>query len=669
MIIEDLSSPCYEHQSDQALISVKGRLRKAIQSWIDIQTSQYILDVINCGYKLPLLDLPASFVGKNNKSALREFIFVEDSISDLLNLGCINEVYYPPDIINPLSVSIQKSGKKRLILDLRHVNKYIYKNKFRCEDLTVAKEILHPGDFMFTFDLKSGYHHVDIFQDHRKFLSFAWVFSDGRTRYFQFSVLPFGLSSAPYLFTKLLKPLVKKWRSQGVTILVYLDDGLGAASDYHKAKIISLQIHADLLKFGFLPNEQKSHWDPTQTVTYLGTIINTSTCSIAATDKRINGLQKDLDDILSSGAFSVHVKSIAATCGRIISLGNCVGNVTRLMTRNLFAIINSRASWNSFISLTPQALSELKFWNVNIGHLNGIPLWPVQTKPSKVIYSDASSSGCGSIIDIDGKVSHQNWSDFEKAQSSTYRELLAVFLSLKAFQVVLKSQLVLWYTDNKSIVSIINHGSKVPLLQEIALDIHQICLLHAISLDMQWIPRDLNTRADEVSRIIDFDDYSIHDGVFYDLDALWGPHNFDRFACHYNAKLPLFNSKFYQPGSSGVNAFSQDWSNYNNWLCPPAYLTTKVIKHLKICSAKGTLIVPMWKSAHFWPILCPDGVHLNDFIHDWRVLPQIPNLFIRGKAKNCIFGSKPLSFVVLALRIDFGIPPRMILELTDFATG
>ena len=48
---------------------------------------------------------------------------------------------------------------------------------------------------MFSFDLKSGYHNVDIFAEHKKFLAFAWKFIDGSVRYFIFSVLPFGLSS------------------------------------------------------------------------------------------------------------------------------------------------------------------------------------------------------------------------------------------------------------------------------------------------------------------------------------------------------------------------------------------------------------------------------------------------------------------------------------------
>ena len=46
-------------------------------------------------------------------------------------------------------------------------------------------------------------------------------------------------------------------------IVVYLDDSFGAAADKNKAKIASLQVHADL-KFGFLPNKVKCIWEPTQ---------------------------------------------------------------------------------------------------------------------------------------------------------------------------------------------------------------------------------------------------------------------------------------------------------------------------------------------------------------------------------------------------------------------
>ena len=646
-------------KSGDDCLSVKGRLRGALNFWNDIHAPQFILDVIESGYKLPLLQIPSPFVARNNSSALDESHFVESAINELILQGCVSEVFETPAIINPLSVSIQKSGKKRLILDLRHVNQFLYKTKFRCEDVSVAKEILNPGDFMFTFDLKSGYHHVEIFPEHRKYLSFAWTFSSGCTRYFEFSVLPFGLSSAPYLFTKLLRPLVKKWRSEAKAIVVFLDDGLGAAADRNKAKIASLQVHADLLKSGFLPNEAKCVWEPAQSITWLGTVLNTSTSEISATVKRINSLHHDLATILAASPPCHPVRKLASVCGKIISLGNCVGNVCRLMTRNLFAVINSAPTWNACVHLSSEALSELNFWKSNVASLNGIPIWPLVRKPSKIVYSDASASACASFIEFEGKIFHQNWSDFEKAQSSTYRELLAVSLSLKSFNESLKAQTVTWFTDNQNVVRIVSCGSKVPMLQELAMDIYQSCLQNAINIDIQWIPRDLNSAADDFSKFIDYDDYTINDSVFNAVEELWGPHSCDRFACSYNAKVPLFNSRFYQPGSSGVNAFSQDWSLHNNWLCPPVYLTCKVIHHMKLCSAKGTLIVPLWKSAHFWPILCSDGVHWSTFIHDWVILPNFPNLFIRGKAKNSIFGNRPMAFVSLALRIDFSILPRL----------
>ena len=170
------------------------------------------------------------------------------------------------------------------------------------------------------------------------------------------------------------------------------------------------------------------------------------------------------------------------------------------------------------------------------------------------------------------------------------------------------------------------------------------------------IPRDLNSRADLISKLIDFDDYELNDVIFQGLDELWGPHSIDRFACSYNAKLPRFNSRFFQPGSEAVDAFCQDWGSNNNWLCPPVCLIVRVIKHLELCHAKGTLIVPLWKSSFFWNSSSKDGVHWSNFVIDWVYLPKFQGLFIKGKARNSLFGSRLLNFDVVALRIDFSRP-------------
>ena len=105
-----------------------------------------------------------------------------------------------PYCCNPLTVA--EGAKLRLVIDLRHVNKFIIKNKFRYKDLKTLVELFEQNDYFTTFDLKSGYHHIQIHDLHHKFLGFCCKFQNGVTRYFQFVVLPFGLSSACYVFTK-----------------------------------------------------------------------------------------------------------------------------------------------------------------------------------------------------------------------------------------------------------------------------------------------------------------------------------------------------------------------------------------------------------------------------------------------------------------------------------
>ena len=219
--------------------SVRGRLFKCIDFWCTLPASQFILNVISQVYKIPFFQLPTPFYKGNNASARLNSSFVTIAVNELLSLNLIEEIFCAPDI-NPLSVSTQRSSKRRLILDLRHVNTFIYKQKFKCEDLSVATQVFDKGFYLFKFDLESGYHHIEIFPDYQKFLAFAWDFGTRIFRYFQFCVLPFGLSSAPFIFTKILKPLQKSWRAQGIPIVIFLDDGLEGGAGLVQVQIPSL---------------------------------------------------------------------------------------------------------------------------------------------------------------------------------------------------------------------------------------------------------------------------------------------------------------------------------------------------------------------------------------------------------------------------------------------
>ena len=171
----------------------------------DLEAPPFVMDIIRQGYSLQFSEFPPHCFLSNNCSALKNPQF-ESAILKLLEKQLINEHSFPPHSVNPLTVT---EGKKlRLVIDLRKVNKYLLTPKFRYEDLRSLSEVFEQGFWFFTCDLKSGYHHVDIFHPNQQFLGFARDF-EGVTRYFTFAVLSFGLSTTCFYFTKLLRPLVR----------------------------------------------------------------------------------------------------------------------------------------------------------------------------------------------------------------------------------------------------------------------------------------------------------------------------------------------------------------------------------------------------------------------------------------------------------------------------
>ena len=206
------------------------------------------------GYKIPLFEsLPESF-SNNNVSALKNMVFVEEAVSELVSSKRVVQTPFKPWVVSPLSVSTNKSGKKRLILDLRLLNKLIWKQKIRFEDWKIASEYFEKDSFCFKFDLSKGYHHINIFPGHQTFLGFCV-----KGKYYCFSVLPFGLSSAPYIFTKVLREMVKYWKSHCIKIVMFLDDGWGANSTKQLCSADAEFVRSSLEQAGFVINYDKQY--------------------------------------------------------------------------------------------------------------------------------------------------------------------------------------------------------------------------------------------------------------------------------------------------------------------------------------------------------------------------------------------------------------------------
>ena len=119
---------------------------------------EFILSIIQDGYHLPLETIPSGNVLNNNMSSLHYPKFVEETILELLHSYRVVEVHAPPYVVNPLSVFVQPNGKKRLILDLRYANKLLIKERVKYKDWKIALSYFQKEAFMFSFDLKIGYH-------------------------------------------------------------------------------------------------------------------------------------------------------------------------------------------------------------------------------------------------------------------------------------------------------------------------------------------------------------------------------------------------------------------------------------------------------------------------------------------------------------------------------
>ena len=98
-------------------------------------------------------------------------------------------------------------------------------------------------------------------------MGFVWE-TEGKVNYFVFAVLPFGLSSACYAFTKLLRPLIRYWQGLGLRAVVYLDDGLVAVNGYDRAVQQSKKVQSDLASTGLIVNDVKSQWIPVKCISW-----------------------------------------------------------------------------------------------------------------------------------------------------------------------------------------------------------------------------------------------------------------------------------------------------------------------------------------------------------------------------------------------------------------
>ena len=408
--------------------------------------------------------------------------------------------------MNPLTIAENKTGKQRLVLDCRHLNKHLFQFKFKYENSEVAMVLFEEGDFMFSFDLKSAYHHIMIANDFITYLGFQW-----KDKFYVFNVLPFGLATAGFIFSKVTREVVKHWRSMSYKVVMYLDDGLAGAETHEKAKLLSQAVKADLISLGFVIAEEKCLWEPVHEIVWLGLVWDMKEGILRLTEGRLNKLLSYIQNLLThlrNVGRGVGVRFLAAIVGQLISAQCVFGSTVRLRTRFTYHCVNEKTSWKAPVYVTHDAENEMKFWLENAIKMNQDGnkfrhLTEVEVADIKM-YCDASSVGFGGYL-VSGAEQllgdtgmYDSWSEGEMSQSSTWRELEAVHKVFCHNIDKVKGKSVKVFTDNKNVKHILKVGSKKTVLNKINKEIISLCDDNDVQIQSEWIPRSLNTQADHL---------------------------------------------------------------------------------------------------------------------------------------------------------------------------
>ena len=571
-------------------------LTKYLENWNKIDTPYYIMKWIEEGVTIPFSTEPPPVELENYISSSEETKFIDNKLSDYLNEGYISEVLEKPRCISPLGCANKKGNEKyRLITDMRYVNQFIEVPKIRYEDLSNLPSIVQNNDLYASVDLKDGFNHVSLNKNIRKYFGFKW-----KNRYYVWNVLNFGCSMAPYLFTKILRPVLKYLRDCDIRCILYVDDFLIVGPKDKLNSDIELVVDT-LTDLGWKINYEKSNLVPSENIEYLGLKIENREDGVPVLkvpDSKIAKVRKDIKRVLKQNAVSARVLSKVAGQCNFICKAVLPG---RLMLRNVYKLIKSKITWESKLVLNANARNDLLWWYNSLERWNGKVILPSEIDGQLV--TDASQIGWGGHY---SKEIAQGFWDIEMSQKhSNIRELMAVLLSIRAFRSHIENKTIQILSDNVTTVAYINHmGGPMEELTDIAKLIWAEAVQYNITIVARHLSGKLNTLADGLSRAVDKHEWMLARPLFLYLDEVWGPHTIDRFASAASSQLPIYNSRFQDPNGMNVDALAQkDWCQENNFVNPPIRLLDKVLGIIQQQGAHATVIAPWWPAQTWFKTL------------------------------------------------------------------
>ena len=402
-----------------------GNLQRYLSGWEAISSNKFVLNIIKDGYKIQLnCNLDHIEVPNKRNINIREDHPLIIEINNLLGINAISKCSnIKGNWFSHVFIVEKNSSGHRLVINLKNLNNFVVKSHFRMEDKKSIMALIDKEVFMVSIDLKDAFFSVPLHKDSQMLTCFIV-----NNVTYHYNVLPFGLSSSPRIFTKLMNEVILYLRSKGVTISAYLDD-IFLSSPSKETLIEHTELTIDTLQsLGFTINQSKSSLTPSKNLTHLGFVWNSSSMDISLPLDKVRKIANFANKLRTR---QCSIRDLASFIGIAVSSKDGFYYAPlfyRNLQFNLNKLRNKEENWDAYAQLTPESLQDLSWWEKLEDH----DLKPVQINPPDhniSVFTDASKTGWGASIQ-GGKSYSGKWSNYEQNQHINWLELKAVQLTV-----------------------------------------------------------------------------------------------------------------------------------------------------------------------------------------------------------------------------------------------
>lgn len=601
-------------------LPVGGRLMHFVTNWQKITKDPWVLEAIE-GYKIEFHSEPAQ--GKPPGPVCldqEQTQAMTQEIQELQKKGAISQVDNSlKGFVSQIFLVPKPDSAWRPVINLKSLNRYVIPHHFKMESIRTIKGVLQKDDWLIKLDLKDAYLTIPIAQTQRPLLRFSWD-----KEMWEFKVLPFGLSSAPWVFTKVTKPISSVLRRLGIRLILYLDDMLIMSQSQIEASSNLATVMTLLVGLGFIINLKKSVLSPTQRLDFLGFTLDSQKMTISLPQDKMHAIKKQANRILNKGKTTAH--ELAHLLGTMVAAHPAILPAP-LYYRHLEAAkirtIQMEGTYCAEIpQLSPKMVEELMWWASSAQQSNGRPLQVERW--DRTICSDASKMGWGASCN--GQNTGGPWTPEESALHINYLELKAAFFALRSLVPKMRDACILLRLDNVTAIAFLNRmgGTHSQDLSDLAVETWKWCIRRNIFIHAEHLPGKENVEADWESRHIhDSSDWKLNRQIFRELENQLGPFSIDLFASRTNTQLEAYCSWRPDPFAVAVDALSIPWTGHFPYLFPPFTLISRCLNKIKEEQASGVLVAPLWPSQVWFPLL------LRSLVNIPVLLPQTQDI-LRG---------------------------------------